>query len=139
MSNFDGTLIYIVGTETTALPYKYIAADSYQYTKSGQDLDSYRDANGVLHRNALSHTVAKIEWQTPPMRLRDFAKLMELFNSNFTNELERRVHVKYYDFNTDAYLEGDMYVPDFTPQIYSVDTSKKEMIIRPVRFALIEY
>ena len=42
-------------------------ADSYSPYKSVTDLDSYVDANGELHRNALDHFGYKCEFETVPM------------------------------------------------------------------------
>ena len=49
---YSGFLIK-VGNYT--VPFRYIEAKKYKCGIKGQDLNSYRDANGVLHREALSN------------------------------------------------------------------------------------
>lgn len=44
---YSGFLIK-VGDYT--VPFRYIEAKKYKCSIKGQDLDSYRDANGILHR-----------------------------------------------------------------------------------------
>ena len=59
---YSGFLIK-VGNYT--VPFRYIEAKKYKCGIKGQDLDSYRDANGILHREALSNVSIKTEWETP--------------------------------------------------------------------------
>lgn len=51
---------FLIRVGSYKIPHSWIRAETYTVTKTGQDLDSYRDANGLLHRNALTHWVAKI-------------------------------------------------------------------------------
>ena len=68
------------------IPFKYMKADSYTAYRSIQDLDSYRDANGQLHRTALSHVPNKVEFETPPMLTdKSFADLMSSIQKNYIN------------------------------------------------------
>ena len=54
---------YLVRVGEYTIPLGMIKANSYKITKNSQDLDSYRDANGVLHRNALDRKPDKIEFE----------------------------------------------------------------------------
>ena len=139
MSNFDGNLLKIKsGKNYINFPNKYIQVDTWVYTLSGQDLDSYRDANGLLHRKALDDKV-KVEWNSPPMRLDDFIGMINMFTDNYVDELERKLDVKYYNVWSDSYLDGVVYMPDASIQFYFKYPNKNDMMIRPVRFAIIEY
>jgi hypothetical protein len=141
MANFSKYLIYIISPDGTKIPFpnKYIKYDTYKYTKSVQDLDSYRDANGVLHRTALAHRIIKAEWNSPPLHLADYQAMVSLIESNYIVETERKLNVNYYDINSDKYVQGYVYVPDFTPQIYGVEESRNDIVVNEVRFAIIEY
>lgn len=58
---------YLVKVGNYVIPMTFIKADSYKISHKIQDLDSYRDANGLLHRNALSHVPDKLEFECVPM------------------------------------------------------------------------
>jgi hypothetical protein len=99
-----------------------------------QDLDSYRDADGYLHRNVLSHTATKIEFETPYLWRNEMRSLIQGIRGNYTNDLERRCEVTYYDDETDTYKTGTFYMPGTVE--YNV---YNKAIYAPSRFAFIEY
>lgn len=103
------------------IPLSLIQADSYKVVKTVVDLDSWRDENGVLHRNALSHAPIKIEFNTIPMLTNvKMSELMANLQNNMTNKGERRASVTYYIPETDSYQTADMYMPDINFQIYGI-------------------
>lgn len=98
---------------------KYIKPKSYSPYINTQDLDSYVDANGNLHRNVLDHYRCKVEWETPPMLTNtQFAELMKNIRANFTVPKERKAKVTLYIPELDDYVTQDMYMPDPKPQMY---------------------
>lgn len=112
---YEGYLIKVNGNEID--DKRFISAESYQVTKNVQDLDSYRDANGILHRNALSHYAMKVEFETPAMLTNtDIATLMSLMG--VANNTERKVSVTCYCPEIDGYVTQDMYVPDINFKMY---------------------
>ena len=132
---FDGTL---VSFGSYNIPMKFIKYDTYVITPNIRlDLDSYRDADGVLHRNALKHTTTKIEFETPPLHEIDMDNLMRNIRSQYKNYNEKNATCTYYDPETGIYKTGEFYMPDFKFQIYSV--SNGWITYRPLRIALIEY
>lgn len=132
---YNGFLIK-VGDYT--IPFKYMKAESYTAYRSIQDLDSYRDANGVLHRTALTHVPNKVEFETPAM-LTDvtFSELMSNIQANFINADERRASVTMYVPETNEYVTQDMYMPDITPKMYHADSKKIQY--DSIRLAFIGY
>lgn len=113
---------YFVQVGSYQIPSKYILLDSYKGTKGSQDIDSYRDANGILHRNTLDHFVYKVEFQLRPMTNTEFATIMSGISSNFTSAKERKANVSMYIPEEDAYTTSlDCYIPD--PEI----TIKKQL------------
>lgn len=129
---FNGYLLK-VGNYT--IPLTFMKLESYKSAPDQrQDLDSYRDADGYLHRNVLPHTATKIEFETPYMPMRDFQALMTGIKNNLTNVLARDCTLTYYDEETDSYKTGHFYMPGtmeyqmFNKNIYA-----------PSRFAFIEY
>lgn len=132
---FEGYLVKVGNYE---IPTKYIRADSYSAYRNVQDLDSYRDANGELHRTALSHVPNKIEFETPAMLTNsDFADLIGNIQNNYTIVAERRANVTMYVPETDSYVTQDMYMPDITPRIYGVFNGVIKY--NPIRLAFIGY
>lgn len=132
---FNGYLIKVGNYE---IPRKFINTDTYSACRNIQDLDSYRDANGKLHRTTLSHVPNKAEFETPPMLTNtEFAELMSNIQSNYTVEAERKASVTMYIPETDSYVTQDMYMPDITPTIYMI--LNDEILYRPIRLAFIGY
>ena len=101
---------------------KYIKADSYSVYRNIQDLDSYRDANGFLHRNVLSHVANKVEFETPAMLTNiEFASLMKNIQRNYISSLEeRKALVTLYIPEIDDYVTQEMYIPDIQFTIYGI-------------------
>lgn len=129
---------YLIKIGNYKLPHSYISAESYSVYKNTQDLDSYRDADGKLHRTALEHTPNKVEFDTRNM-LTDvqFANLMENIRNNFTNTAERTASVTLYIPESDSYVTQDMYMSDIQPQLYFADSKKIQY--KPIRIAFIGY
>ena len=130
---FNGT--YYLKAGNYEIPLKYMKLDSFKASPDQrQDLDSYRDADGILHRTVLPHTATKVEFQTPPMLVADFRALVDGIRANFTNSLARDVTLTYYDMETDTYKTGYFYMPgtlDFN--VYN------KQIYNSFRIAFIEY
>jgi len=132
---YDGFLIK-VGNYT--IPHSVIRLESYQVYRSVQDLDSYADANGQLHRTALEHVPCKVEFETPALMTASvFADLMNNIRGQFVNALERKGLVTLYVPETDSYETQYMYMPDIQPTIYSVHTGQPQY--NSIRLAFIGY
>ena len=68
---------YLVKVGDYTIPFRYIKADTYSCVWSATDFDSYRDANGTLHRDSVApNRVMKVEWETPDMSDSEFETLM---------------------------------------------------------------
>ena len=133
---------YLVKIGNYTLPNKFIKAESYQVFRSVTDLDSYRDANGILHRTALEHTVNKCEFETPALLTNDdVANLMAHIRDNYINAAERKVSATLYIPETDTYETQEMYLPDIKFTIYMVDNTQTVPYLKynSIRFALIGY
>lgn len=117
---------------------KYIKVQSYKTTLSVQDLDSYRDANGVLHREALEHRVNKVEFETPAMLTNtQMAELFSNIKNNYTVPVERKFIGTFYVPEFDDYVSQEMYMSDPAFTIYAI----MDGVIKynPVRVAFIAY
>lgn len=99
---------------------KYIRAGSFVCAPHVQDLDSYRDANGKLHRDALEHIPVKVEFETPAM-LTDLeydADFMANIRRNYINKTEKKAIVTVYVPEYNDYVTQEMYMPDIEPTMY---------------------
>lgn len=116
------------------IPLEFMAYKSYTFSRNVQDLDSYRDADGLLHRNVLPHIAHKAEFDTPYMTKRQVRTLIDNIRANVINATENNVNLRYYDPWTDTYKTGVFYLPgtlEFTPF--------NKNIYEPLRIAFIEY
>ena len=130
---------YLMQFGSQRLPLDLVQLGTYNITPDQrQDLDSYRDNNGVLHRNVLGHTASKIEFQTTPMRESDKVRLMNLLTGHFTNEKERKLDAGYYDPVSSEYKTGTFYMPDPQFTLYTID-EHGELWYDSFRLAFIEY
>lgn len=116
---YSGFLIK-VGSYT--IPFRYIEAKKYKCGIKGQDLDSYRDANGVLHREALSNVAIKVEWETPnDVDEAALRPLMDSIRSQYSNATEKKALVTSWMPEIGNYVTMDCYMPDVEYQINYAD------------------
>lgn len=129
---------YLVKVGNYVIPMTFIKADSYKISHKIQDLDSYRDANGLLHRNALSHVPDKLEFECVPMLTNtEMNAVVSAIRGQFSLSAERKASVQAYLPEEDRYVTQDMYMPDPEFQMYYADGTK--VIYDAVRFAFIGY
>lgn len=130
---------YLVKVGTYEIPLSYMRYESYQITYYTQDLDSYRDSDGVLHRNALQHKVGKLEFNTPIMSNSVFSTFMSSLQGQMSDPTEKKVSVKFYVPEDDAYVTQDMYIPDVVTKIRNVDDVNNTISYQETRIAFIGY
>lgn len=133
---FTGFLLQFGGY---VVPIKYIKADTYTVTRNVQDLDSYRDANGVLHRNALDHVPIKVEFETIPMnnvQLEDFFTNM---SAQYANPLERNALAVIYIPETNDYVTQEVYMSQPVPKMKFIDFSRNLIQYDQLRLSFIGY
>lgn len=129
---------YLIKIGNYIFPLSMIKAESYKATNYGQDLDSTRDVNGILHRTALENTAPKVEFETRNML--DNTQVSSIFaniQANYTNAVEKKASVEVYVPELDRYVTSDMYMADFEPTMYFAD--EKEIKYLSTRMAWISY
>lgn len=129
---------YLIKIGDYKIPLNYIRAETYSALKSGQDLDSYRDADGKLHRTALEHFLYKVEFETKAMLTNtEMTELLSNIQEQYIDKTEKKVHMTLYVPETDSYEEQDAYMPDipFSPYIVTSEYIK----YNPTRIAFIGY
>lgn len=136
---FSGKLIYMGSGDGTALPAQYIKQESVELTVHVQDLDSTRNANGTLIRNVLSHKSATVKFSTPVINSTDMDTLMTFIRSRYTNQLQRKLHMRFWNTETASYFEGDFYMAEPTFVVKRVDTSTNTIWYNETAFEFIAY
>jgi len=129
---------YFVKVGDYIIPMKYIESGTYKGRRCVQDLGSYRDGNGKLHRNELPHVPCKAEFETVPMMTAtEFDELMGNIESNYTDDLERKANVTVYISEKRTYITQEMYIPNIEPTENCILNG--EIRYNSVRFAFIGY
>ena len=116
---------YLIKIGNYTFPLSMIKAETYKATNYGQDLDSTRDVDGILHRTALLNTAPKVEFETRNML--DNTQMSSIFaniQANYTNAIEKKASVEVYVPELDKYVTSDMYMADFEPTMYYADAAK---------------
>ena len=127
------------GGDAWTIPLKYMRYETYQITWYTQDLDSYRDADGILHRNALEHRVGKIEFTTPLMNNSQMEMLLSAIRSRYIDSNEKKILVNFYVPELNVYKTQEMYVPDIVTKIRNVDETAGTLNYSETRIAFIGY
>lgn len=110
---------YLIKVGSYTIPQNKIKAESYNAVLHVQDLDSFRDANGVLNRTALEHTVAEVNFELKALLTNlDVSEIFSNIRNNYTVQSERKVSATVYVPELDDYVTQDMYMPDVNFSIY---------------------
>ena len=137
---YGGYLIKLGGVNGTPLPMQYIGISSYKSTPNQRmEAKATRSVTGLLHRTIVEHKATKIEFTTPTLTNSQLATLNGLLAANFSNNLERKITINYYDQETDTYRDADCYMPDINYEIDHIDEATSTVYYNGVRYAFIEY
>lgn len=116
-----------------------IKAETYKITPNArQDLDSYRDTNGLLHRNALAHTATIVEFDTVPMWDSKFSSMMSAITSSYTNPNERDGTATYFDEESQTSKTGHFYL-DSNFQVSVLQQWGSKTLYDSCHFKFVEY
>lgn len=130
---------YLVKVNGTVFPMKYIAEKSYTaHPDQRLDLDSERDATGVLHRQVVSHMPNKVEFSTISLTNTEVAEITRITGLGPSNRA-RDVTIELYNTETDGYETARCYIPNLEYSIDWIDNEKKVIHYSPIRYAFIEY
>lgn len=137
---------YLFKVGNFTIPLSMMSHESYKVTKNDQDNDSYRDGNGVLHRNALTHYSVKVEFEIPPMKKN--VEIESFFNSLYAqfgnsqdsnaNATEKSATCIAYVPELRGYHTGKMYLNSSVE--FPIYRATSEFIqYQAIRLAFIEY
>ena len=139
--SFNGYLIKLISTSNvkTELPISYIRYQTYKVERNTMDLDPTRDLTAVLHRNPLSHTADKVEFETISCTNTELQTFLSIIRNHYRSALAKDVMMEYYEPESDSYRTGHFYVPDISFSIRNIDTTNNVINYNQVRIAFIEY
>ena len=138
---YSGYLIKLKGGTAENLPLKYVALESYSCTPDQRmESKATRATTGVLRRTTVAHKPTKIEFETPAMMTnKDVAALNTLIQEHYTDALQRKLTIEYYDMETDTYRDATCYMPDVQYKIVRIDKATNLVYYDKIRYAFIEY
>lgn len=128
--SYSGFLIKINGNGDYNIPLQYMDEKSYSSTLPVLDMDSYRDANGVLHRDAIIQ-VPKVKIKTIPLSNTQLADLWGNIRARYTNGMEKRVTATVYIAELDDYITQSFYIPDVELSIQSINRKTNKITYEP--------
>lgn len=130
--------------EDTLMFMHYINEGSYVAERKPLDLDPYRDANGVLHRNVVDNVPINVSFNTRG-RLSD-TEMERLWGAIVRNsyivQKERKLHATFWVPEINDYVTQDLYVPDPKFTVHQVRKNKNgeyEVVYEPMTFEFIGY
>lgn len=138
---FNGKLVELKTSGSyVEFPIEFIKSESYKVTpEQRMEASASRSASGLLKRSTCTHTASKIDFSTPPVTNREVNAIHTLLSNAFTDSLERKLDIRYYDPSSDSYNTGTFYMPDTDFNILRVDMAKNIIHYDSIRFAFIEY
>ena len=138
---FNGKLVELkTGANYVEFPLKYIKSESYKVTPDQRmESSANRSSTGVLKRTTVAHTASKIDFNTTVLTNSEVADITGKLSAAYTDSLQRKLELRYYNPETDSYKTGEFYVPDVDYDIMRVDKSTNTIHYNSIRYAFIEY
>lgn len=119
-----------------------IKHDTYKIIPSArQDVDSYRDASGLLHRNTVEHTATSITFSIIPLQKSEMYQLMSRLYS-WAQKPEMKYKIRYVNPLKGGQVDvGDFYLGANHPtwQIYWAINDADTILWNDTEFKFIEY
>lgn len=137
---FNGWLIKF---GDVVLPNSFILADGWESTPNQRvEIDAYRDANVLLHRETSENFKTSLTLNIRAMDLAEmtaFKNVIGLATLEITSKRQRRLMVTYWNDEELDYKTAVMYMPDVTYSIHIVDEAAKNIEYNSFSIELIEY
>ena len=132
---------YLIKIGNKKIPTKYIAESSYYATsQQRQDLDSYRDNTGVLHRDVVENMPSKVEFKTMEgLTNEEMTEVWGIFQSEWSSSKELKAEVEFYEPLTGVYESEPMYLKMPKVQIDYIDGETNTIYYKSVQFVLTGY
>lgn len=138
--NFQGWLIKFGDVQ---LPNSFLLADGWE-SKPNQriEIDAYRDANVLLHRETASNfkTTLKLNFRELCLEERmALDNVIGLATLSVTDKKQRKVSITYWNDETLEYAAGTFYMADTSYVIHTVDEENNDIEYNSFTLTLTEY
>lgn len=125
------------------LPDSFILADGWESVPNQRvEIDAYRDANVLLHRETSENFKTSLTLTIRSMNLEEmtaFKAVIGLATLEITSKRQRRLMVTYWNDEELEYKTAIMYMPDATYSIHTVSEDRKDIEYNSFTIELIEY
>lgn len=130
---------YLIKVGDYKIPFSMMRAETYSDVLNSQDLDSYRDSNGELHRDVLEHVVPKIEFEIPALKTNiEITDFFAELRKHYINGTAKDMMITSYVSEWGDYITLKMYLsPSIQFPIYYAD--EKIIKYNQIRVAFIGY
>lgn len=129
---------YLMKIGNYIVPQKFMKAETFATTRNVQDLDSYRDNDGYLHRNALPHVPLSVTFETPDLKTdTEIEELMSNIRINYLSAIERSFNADVYVQETNEYVQQKMYMAGNPFNLYS--TSENKVRTKSIKLEFVGY
>lgn len=132
--SYKGYLLKFGGENGDILPESYIYKDSYKARIEVQDLDSGRNANGVLKRNVLSHVSAVVTFTVKPCHEKNMEHVLSLLRNHYITSansdgiyVERKIRLYFFCPEYDKYFTMTFYATPPEPTIMQTYHSPNDL------------
>lgn len=118
---------------------EYILLDSYSIIPNARlDADTFSDANGVLHRDALEHTKTKITFYLIELSQSEMKNIMYGLTSNYIDFKQRNSNCTYFDTETFTEKTGHFYL-ESNMEMKIKEIRNGEFIFSQTKLTFVEY
>lgn len=125
------------------LPNSFIMADGWESIPNQRvEVDAFRDANVLLHRETSENFKTKLTLNIREMNLaerRAFDAVIGLATLSINDKKQRRLMVTYWNDEDLEYKDGIMYMTDTTYTIHTVNEVALDINYNGFTIELIEY
>ena len=140
MQEFGGWLIKF---GDVVLPNSYLLADGWESTPNQRvEIDAYRDANVLLHRETSKNYKTKLTLNLREMNLDErmaWNNVIGLASLPQAEKDQRKVRCTYWNDETLEYTSGIFYMSDTTYSIHALSEADKNIEYNDFKVTLVEY
>ncbi len=125
------------------LPNSFILADGWESAPNQRvEIDAYRDANVLLHRETSENFKTSLSLNIRGMNLKEmaaFKAVIGMATLDVNDKKQRRLMITYWNDEELDYKTAIMYMTDTSYSIHTVSESRSDIEYNPFTIQFIEY
>lgn len=133
---------YLIKLGSTVLPNSFLLADGWEETPNQRtEIDAYRDADILLHRETSSNYKSKFTITLRDMNLAEMTAFRAVIDNAIVVDKERKIDVTYWNSEVLDYVHSvtNFYISDTTYKIHTVDEKSNDIHYNSFSMTFIEY